>query len=294
MTDTFYLGIGAPRSGTTWLYHNLRKTSDLYLPPIKELRYFIGQRTEEQKQKQAADILDHPQDDARDKAFAQAWRQTKDGDAAAYMRLFPSAGKIGELSPIYCTMGAKRVEAVKAAIGDRPTKVFMLLRNPFDRDVSHIIFTMHRQRDRKKPYSAEEYIEFLQNKRFRQRSHYKRTVLIWRAAFGENLHLFYYDDLDADPKRFFGDFTSQMGLTGAVSDIDESKANQSGHHSRFQIELPPEVLRHLRRRHLRAVKNMDFLPEARRNAWLETIKAVKPNAKRRQTPDTQSDNNVPA
>ncbi|MEM8633379.1 MAG: sulfotransferase [Pseudomonadota bacterium] len=294
MTDTFYLGIGAPRSGTTWLYHNLRKTSDLYLPPIKELRYFIGQRTPEQKEKQAAELLEKPQGDQRDIAFLEAWRDITDGDPAAYMNLFPSDGKIGELSPIYCTMGPKRVEAVKEAIGNRPTKVFLLMRNPYERDISHIIFSMHRQRDRTKPYTLGEYLEFVQHKRFRQRSHYKRTISTWREAFGEDLHLFYYDDLNENPKAFFEAFTAEMGLSGSAADIEEGKNNQSGHQARFKIDLPPDVLRLLRRRHLRTVKNMDFLTEARRDAWLETIKAVKPDASGPKPQNIPSDSEAPA
>jgi hypothetical protein len=35
-----FLGIGAPRAGTTWLDRNLRAHPDLYLPDRKELHYF--------------------------------------------------------------------------------------------------------------------------------------------------------------------------------------------------------------------------------------------------------------
>lgn len=35
-----FWGIGAPKSGTTWLYHNLKKFYLFYFPPIKELHYF--------------------------------------------------------------------------------------------------------------------------------------------------------------------------------------------------------------------------------------------------------------
>jgi len=35
-----FLGIGAPRSGTTWLYHRLSEHPDFQLPLIKELHYF--------------------------------------------------------------------------------------------------------------------------------------------------------------------------------------------------------------------------------------------------------------
>jgi hypothetical protein len=35
-----FLGIGAQKAGTTWLYRNLRQHPEIWLPPIKELHYF--------------------------------------------------------------------------------------------------------------------------------------------------------------------------------------------------------------------------------------------------------------
>lgn len=35
-----FIGIGAPKAGTTWLYYQLKDHPDLWLPPVKELHYF--------------------------------------------------------------------------------------------------------------------------------------------------------------------------------------------------------------------------------------------------------------
>ena len=35
-----FLCIGAPRSGTSWLYYQLHDRKDIFLPPVKELHYF--------------------------------------------------------------------------------------------------------------------------------------------------------------------------------------------------------------------------------------------------------------
>ncbi len=35
-----FLCIGAQRSGTTWLHHNLRQHPEIWMPPLKELHYF--------------------------------------------------------------------------------------------------------------------------------------------------------------------------------------------------------------------------------------------------------------
>src|SRR5204862_8294166 len=35
-----FLGIGAQKAGTTWLYEMLRLTPEVWMPPVKELHYF--------------------------------------------------------------------------------------------------------------------------------------------------------------------------------------------------------------------------------------------------------------
>ena len=35
-----FLGIGAQKSGTTWLHHNLSQHPGVWMPPVKELHYF--------------------------------------------------------------------------------------------------------------------------------------------------------------------------------------------------------------------------------------------------------------
>ncbi|PON15180.1 hypothetical protein C2W62_25225 [Candidatus Entotheonella serta] len=39
MRPTF-IGIGAPKAGTTWLYHCLREHPDVFMGAVKETRFF--------------------------------------------------------------------------------------------------------------------------------------------------------------------------------------------------------------------------------------------------------------
>jgi hypothetical protein len=40
LTGPDFIGVGAPRAGTSWVYEVLSRHSDVWLPPIKELHYF--------------------------------------------------------------------------------------------------------------------------------------------------------------------------------------------------------------------------------------------------------------
>ena len=37
-----FLCVGTPKCGTTWLYHNLKRHPQIWLPPVKEFHYFDG------------------------------------------------------------------------------------------------------------------------------------------------------------------------------------------------------------------------------------------------------------
>ena len=39
-----FIGIGAQKAGTTWLYRNLQEHPEVWLPPEKELHYFDEKR----------------------------------------------------------------------------------------------------------------------------------------------------------------------------------------------------------------------------------------------------------
>ena len=269
--DDFYLGIGAPRCGTTWLYANLRAASDLYLPPVKELRFFSGVRSDEEKSRQIARDRAAPMTDPRDPAFYDAWEKTKDGETDAYRSLFPAEGKAGEISPIYCTLQRPRIAQIRNLFPDRRLRVFFLLRNPYDRDLSHIVFTMHRNRQRTEVYDTAEYIDFLDRPRFVARSAYRAAVIDWQTALRGPIEKFYYDDLKADPTAFFADFCARMDIAGDPGRIDTGLNNSSGSQNRYAVTLPDAVHRHLIARHRENVAQMKFLPAERRDAWLARI-----------------------
>jgi hypothetical protein len=104
MTLPTFLGIGAPRSGTTWLHELLASHPDVYVPTRrKEVRFFDR----------------YPERDLQ-------W----------YAKFFPSDGEagryqaIGEISPgyLYCSGCPERIASIPSI-----TRLILMLRNPVDR-----------------------------------------------------------------------------------------------------------------------------------------------------------------
>lgn len=132
--------VGAPRAGTTSLYHYLDQHPAIYMSPIKEPSFFspeVVELTPRAKDIFAADAaavqayLDGPMTEKRDRGFVLEWAQ--------YLKLFKHATNetaVGEASVAYLgSYGAPW--AIRARIPD--ARIVMMLRDPVDRLYSHFV-----------------------------------------------------------------------------------------------------------------------------------------------------------
>ncbi|OGT83573.1 MAG: hypothetical protein A3H91_02535 [Gammaproteobacteria bacterium RIFCSPLOWO2_02_FULL_61_13] len=95
-----FLCIGAQKAGTTWLYENLRRHPEIFLPHRKELHYFD-------------------------------WGYSR--HINIYAKNFENvSGKIkGDITPAYAVIAPDRIDIIRAIMPD--AKILMLLRNPVGR-----------------------------------------------------------------------------------------------------------------------------------------------------------------
>ena len=268
----FLLGIGAPRSGTTWTYTNLRVASNIFMPPVKELRFFRGCRSEEEKKKVYDKFLSLTDTESSDAYFMQRWAAVKDCDHAAYASMFPPLDYIGEFSPIYSIMNRDEIERLKNCLHDFDVKILYLLRNPLDRDISHIYFALHRQKKVATTLDEKDYMDFIDTKAFIRRSNYRQNAANWRTQFGNSLNLMYYDHIKRDPIKFINKLCSKLDIKIDTSLVTSEGRNGSGASSSYShIKLPKNVIEHLRQRHLSRVSKWNFLPDRIKESWLERI-----------------------
>lgn len=116
--------IGAAKSGTTTLHENLKQHPGVFMPELKEPRYFA--------------FRDSPPDAADPVLADSAWR------LADYLALFAGAQDgqlVGEASPIY--MASDQADDTAAAIASaRPdAKIIAILRDPAERAFSHFLMS---------------------------------------------------------------------------------------------------------------------------------------------------------
>ncbi len=176
-----FLGIGAPKAGTTWLHHNLAAHPNLYLPDRKELHFFTG----------------HQYRGVR-------W----------YARQFSAAGDRmpGEITPGYATLPAAEIAGIRRLLPD--ARLLLLVRNPVDRAWSHAVMKLARETGRAIDEVPDaEYIAHFRGEHSMQRGDYRRMISTWTSVFpSERLWVWSFDDIINNPQRLLTSAFRHLGV----------------------------------------------------------------------------------
>lgn len=115
-----FLIVGAAKSGTTSLYGYLKQHPEIFMPEIKECRYFSGIGNKNMN------------------PFSGMAHARVVSDSREYYRLFQNARKrmAGEASPDYLYYHETSVKNILDELG-KGTKIIIMLRNPVDRAFSN-------------------------------------------------------------------------------------------------------------------------------------------------------------
>lgn len=215
-----FLIIGAPKSGTTSLYHYLMQHPQIFMSPNKEPHFFAFEGTQPHFQ--------GPGDE-------KAWLSTQSVVAwDEYQALFSGAvagQKCGEASTMYLYIK----ESCDRIYHHVPNiKLIAFLRNPVDRAYSHY---KHMRRDGREWESdfgvamAKEAERMEQGWapawHYRQVGLYCEQIQRFQQRFGtEQLRLYLYDDLVNNPQAIYRDIFEFIGVDAGLK-IDTSKRHNT-------------------------------------------------------------------
>jgi hypothetical protein len=199
---SMFLGIGAQKSGTTWLSGYLAGHPEVYMSALKEM-HFWGNRSSDAKWPNSAfkKRLGRLQSNGSKSVStfnhisALEDRLKMNGDIGKYAEYFNSRIEkqhaFGEISPAYCKLHSNEFEFIKGHFPD--IKIIFLMRNPVDRLWSQIRFS--------EPVDTLEEMEqkiesaFLKSV-YVERSDYVSTLRNIRRIFApENIHFEFFEDL---------------------------------------------------------------------------------------------------
>lgn len=211
-----FLCIGAPKAGTSWLYHNIKQHPAVWMPPYKELRYFndpskkplilrfFGERncrwrTLAKQEFLSAITLKDPQ---RLKWFLRYFILPRHDKW--YLSLFSQAkGHItGDITPAYSRLKKSQVFKIHELIPN--LKIIHILRNPIQRLWSqisqHVNTHLHQNIEN---VGDRKILEFLQSDFLYRGSEYIKTLEIWENFYPrDQLFIGFFDKLVRDPGAF--------------------------------------------------------------------------------------------
>jgi len=181
-----FLGIGAMKSGTTWLYENLRFHPEIYLPATKELYYFS--------------IKFHG------------------CSLKSYSSIFEKGSNLvkGDITPGYSTIAADRIRFIHRIMPD--VKLIFLMRNPVHRTWSEAYMNLVAKPGRRiEEISDDEFLAYFRSEACRKRSDYLKIIDNWLNVFSsKQLFISFLDEIEEQPRAVLRQIFSYLGVSNPV------------------------------------------------------------------------------
>jgi Sulfotransferase family len=220
MRPNFFL-VGAAKSGTTALYRHLREHPDVFLPEVKEPRFFAhdpGDRTQ----------YGGP--------GAQALVDSVVKDPAEYEALYAGANgetAVGDASPAYLPSPGAAAR-IRAAVPH--ARIVAVLRDPVERAFSHFVDNVQSGWEPERDFDR---VLALRERREAERW-WRKWNYVGHGFYGEQLQRYFdaferdrirvylYEELQSDPRALVADLLEFLGVDPSVELDVSGRHNVSG------------------------------------------------------------------
>ncbi len=192
--------VGAPRAGTTSLYHYLRGHPDIFMPHIKEPHFFSGVNPGSERLR-----------------YARSRPTSSEKEYLALFRGVRSETEVGEASPSYLQQ-PDAPRRIKEKAPD--AKIIIILREPVDRAFSQYLAD-YREGAQTLPF-YEALVQDLANPRkewgpahlYTELGMYHDQVVRYLETFGrDQVRIYLYEDLSRDPSTIVEDVCNFLGVS---------------------------------------------------------------------------------
>jgi hypothetical protein len=275
-TGPHFLGIGAQKAGTTWLWAQLKRHPQIWMPVRKEVHYFSRHLISPTVSILALGGLRHKllgrepasrlwramvRSDLTDAIRSRDVERVKwiiryyasDATDDWYRSLFPPSPELicGEISPSYSILGEPEIAHVAKLFPK--LRVILLLRNPIDRAWSQVRFDWTRG-VRSEIEDTEGIKAFIDSPKQALRSDYLRILSIWSRHFPkEQIFVGFYDDIVSRPAEILERVHDFLGLERQP--IDQGTLSKRVHVSR-EAAMPAEIRTYLIEKYLPSMREL--------------------------------------
>jgi hypothetical protein len=195
-----FLGIGAQKCGTTWLYHNLDRHPQITFPAGKELHRWGRHRLSR-------------------------------GEVEAWLALFPPAPssiKQGEITPAYGFLSVEDINDIHAVAPQ--LRLFYCVRNPMARAWSAALMALQRAELTIDEASDQWFLDHFRSRGSFTRGSFPACIERWQSVFPpDSLHIVVFDDIGAIPREVLRRLALHLEIDEAFYDtVPEKELSEPG------------------------------------------------------------------
>lgn len=232
-----FLGLGAQKCGSTWLYYMLRKHPGLYVPPVKELHFWDQNR-----------------------AHGLDWYRAQFADA-------PEGAKTGEVTPAYAILPPQAVAEVRREFPE--ARLVYLMRNPVERAWSGALMAVTKAEMTPDEASDRWFIDHFRSAGSTARGDYETCLRVWLSAFPtEQLRCFLYDDVLAEPRGVLTETARHIGVDPGFFEALPPAALAERHNDGLGTPIRPELKAYLARVYRAKIVSLQDYLQRDLSPWL--------------------------
>jgi ABC-type multidrug transport system fused ATPase/permease subunit len=287
-----FIGIGTQKSGTSWLFRNLKKLPDFSLLPIKELRYFDRHPKYPSRKGLFDDFIlkrvTNPdwlfgfrvyflRKFSKENFKTIKWKLkyffSKANDDL-YLSFFENLeGLKGEVTPSYSILEKEDIQKMYRLAPE--AKLILLLRNPIHRAWSQYL---HDRRKIKgyltKKIESEEVIRYLNSEKQTLRSDYERTIENYLSVYPKSQMLIgFFDAIAEQPEELMHSVVEFIG--GDTEHISKCLDLKQKFNVNKKVEMPDEVFEFLKSKYKALIERLALEYGGYFSVWLEEVYGVK-------------------
>jgi hypothetical protein len=176
-----FVGIGAQKAGTTWLYEHLRRHPTISFPAGKEVHFWDRHR----------------------QLGVDWWLSKFPGSAGPVVR--------GEITPAYAILDRSSIEEIRRLCPR--IRLFFSMRNPMARAWSAALSALQKAEMEYHEASDRWFLDHFNSQGSRRRGAYLECLDAWLSAFPhDQLHVIWFDDIVAKPREVLQALACHLGV----------------------------------------------------------------------------------
>jgi Sulfotransferase family len=221
-----FLIVGPQRTGTTWLFHNLKRHPEIFLPPEKELYYFSTLRTPDRRRSR----FEYLEDYLRAMGDTPKSKLKKNYDCLRkYGRLYRPLAR-GEATASYATLRSEVIREI--TLLNPEVKAILMVRDPVERAWSHARKDLTPVGRLPREIDPDALARLLAENRRLGIAFYRSLIANWREHLRPG-HLFVgaFDFIATEPQRLLSAIHHFLGVS--------TGARYFGRHLRDRINPAP-------------------------------------------------------